>query len=148
MPTEPAPPVAGDGITQRAALAATPEKRVTARGLSEGGSRRDSGEERAARQSAAETYLRQLREHLAEHREYPQEARAKGAEGTVILALVIGRGGEVLSARIDRSSGYADLDGEVHAMIHRASPLPPMPEALAQERLSLRIPVRFRLEDR
>ena len=41
---------------------------------------------------------------------YPEAARARGEQGTVRLALVIDRGGHVVSARLIGSSGSATLD--------------------------------------
>lgn len=41
---------------------------------------------------------------------YPDESATNGDEGTTTLALMIGEDGKVLDAKIDRSSGFADLD--------------------------------------
>lgn len=41
---------------------------------------------------------------------YPEESATNGDEGTTTLALLIGEEGKVLDAKIDRSSGFADLD--------------------------------------
>jgi protein TonB len=46
---------------------------------------------------------------------------------------------------IARSSGYADLDDEVMAMIVRAQPLPPFPASMTQPRIDLTVPIRFSL---
>jgi periplasmic protein TonB len=51
----------------------------------------------------------------------------------------------VLAHNIARSSGYADLDNEVMAMIMRAQPLPPFPANMAQPRIDLTVPIRFSL---
>ena len=52
---------------------------------------------------------------------------------------------EELAHGIARSSGYADLDNEVMAMIMRAEPLPPFPETMPQTRIDLTVPIRFSL---
>jgi protein TonB len=41
---------------------------------------------------------------------YPEESALNGDQGTTTLALLIGENGKVLDAKIDRSSGFADLD--------------------------------------
>ncbi len=41
---------------------------------------------------------------------YPDQAREDGEEGVTRLALQIGTSGKVTSAKIDKSSGYSDLD--------------------------------------
>ncbi len=42
--------------------------------------------------------------------EYPGRARRQGWQGTVDVALTLGRDGSVVEARVDRSSGYPTLD--------------------------------------
>ncbi len=41
---------------------------------------------------------------------YPEESALNGDEGTTTLALLIGEDGKVLDAKIERSSGFSDLD--------------------------------------
>ena len=52
------------------------------------------------------------------------------------------RQGNVLAYKLDRSSGHADLDSEVEAMIRRAQPLP-RPPADMPDRIEMVIPVQF-----
>jgi protein TonB len=49
----------------------------------------------------------------------------------------------VLSSRLARSSGHADLDAETMAMIRRAQPLPAFPHDIPQASMSFTVPVRF-----
>lgn len=42
--------------------------------------------------------------------EYPEESALNGDEGTTTLALLISENGKVLDAKLDQSSGFADLD--------------------------------------
>jgi periplasmic protein TonB len=51
----------------------------------------------------------------------------------------------VLTRRIVRSSGHADLDQEVMEMIVRAQPLPAFPASMTQPTLDLTVPIRFSL---
>ena len=62
-----------------------------------------------------------------------------------MLRFRLGRDGQVLTWRIERSSGDHDLDHAVTAMIHAASPLPPPPPELGGETIELVLPVRFSL---
>ncbi len=50
-----------------------------------------------------------------------------GNRGTATVAFSIDRSGRVLSARLARSSGNANLDKEAIALVRRASPVPPPP---------------------
>ena len=63
----------------------------------------------------------------------------------MLLSFSLDRDGHVLAHSIARSSGYADLDGEVTAMIKRAEPLPPFPASMIQPRIDLTVPIRFSL---
>lgn len=90
-------------------------------------------------------YLATLAAWLERHKQYPQQARARGEEGTVLLRFTIDRHGRLLAWKIDRGSGSAALDREVGTMLQRAEPLPPIPDAMAQAQLELAVPIRFRL---
>ena len=76
---------------------------------------------------------------------YPAEAQSRNEQGVVLLGFTLDRNGQVLAHNIARSSGYADLDNEVMAMIMRAQPLPPFPANMTQPRIDLTVPIRFSL---
>ena len=46
----------------------------------------------------------------SERPDYPQEARKQGWEGTVVLRITVGTGGDVGNVNIQESSGFAELD--------------------------------------
>jgi periplasmic protein TonB len=75
------------------------------------------------------------------NKHYPEAARAKREQGTVRLALTIGRSGHVTSAHIVSSSGSATLDQAALEMARNASgrPLPPEMGSSA----SLIVPIRY-----
>ena len=83
--------------------------------------------------------------HLQQYKRYPSEAQSRGDQGVVLLGFSVDRNGHVLSRRIVHSSGHADLDDEVMAMIDRAQPLPPFPRSMPEEKLDLTVPIRFSL---
>lgn len=97
------------------------------------------------RPGADEDYLASILAWLEKHKEYPREAQRRRQQGTAVLAFELDRQGRVLTYRIKTSSGFAELDREVEAMIKRAEPLPPMPADMAQAKLELQVPVQFRL---
>ncbi len=90
-------------------------------------------------------YIGALMAALERHKQYPGAARFRRAEGTAMLRFRMGRDGRVLQWQLDRSSGDADLDSAVAAMIRAASPLPAPPQELGGEVLELVVPVRFAL---
>jgi protein TonB len=75
------------------------------------------------------------------NRSYPEAARARGEQGTVRLALTIGRSGHVMSARLIASSGSSILDQAALEMARNASGRPLPPEMGSS--VSLIVPVRY-----
>ena len=82
---------------------------------------------------------------LQQFKRYPRQAQSHSEEGVVLLRFSIDRNGHVLAHSVARSSGYADLDDEVMAMIMRAEPLPAFPASMPQPQLDLTVPIRFSL---
>jgi len=87
-----------------------------------------------------------LQTWLEKHKKYPRRARLRHWEGTATLYFTIDRAGNVLSYRVQKSSGHAVLDEEVEAMIQRASPLPAAPPEIQDTRLEFEIAVDFNLK--
>ncbi|HLI20349.1 MAG TPA: energy transducer TonB [Stellaceae bacterium] len=82
---------------------------------------------------------------LEQFKRYPALAQFRRQQGVVYLHFTMDRQGRVLSARIEKSSGFDALDDEALALIHRAEPLPP-PAEVSGETLSLTVPVQFFLK--
>ncbi len=97
---------------------------------------------------ARPSYYSQLAAHLARHKQYPSSARRKGEEGVVTLSFTLARDGRVLDYRIATSSGSPRLDEAVVEMLNKAAPLPPFPEEITQQQLSIRLPIAFALKER
>ena len=97
-------------------------------------SRAASSASAAAARSACAAGLGSLNRH------YPEAARARGDQGTVRLAIAIGRNGHVQSARIIGSSGSSILDQAALVMARGAS-CPPM-----ETSANFVLPVRFHIQ--
>ena len=95
--------------------------------------------------TVAPSWQAALLKHLQNYKRYPRTAQARGEQGVVLLHFKIDRNGRVLTRRILRSSGSAELDGEVLGMIERAQPLPAFPASMTQDELDLTVPIRFSL---
>lgn len=65
-----------------------------------------------------------------------------------MLRFTMDRKGHVLSAKLVRPTGYALLDDETLALIHRAEPLPEPPDTIAGATLTLTVPIEFYLDGR
>jgi protein TonB len=82
---------------------------------------------------------------LARHKRYPPEAQQRRQEGTPLVRITIDRGGHVLAARLERSSGYPLLDAEALALVRRAQPLPPLPDDMTASTVEVVVPLSFRM---
>lgn len=99
------------------------------------------GASAAAAAAALPSYRQMLAAHLQRFKQYP--SGANGQQGTSMLSFVVGRGGQVLSSRLARSSGNAALDAETMSMIRRAQPLPAFPREITQASMSFTVPIQF-----
>lgn len=85
---------------------------------------------------------------LERRKRYPSAAQDAGQEDVVHVRIVMDRNGRVLGAQIRRSRGFALLDGEVAALVRRASPLPKPPKEVVGESITLLVPVEFFIKKR
>jgi protein TonB len=63
----------------------------------------------------------------------------------VVVVFTIASGGQVESWRIKQTSGHNLLDEGAQNTIHRVSHFPPFPAALDRQRLTIEVPLAFRL---
>ena len=93
--------------------------------------------------SARDTWEGTVLAQLNRHRRYPRPAMARRQQGVPWIRFVMDREGRVLSSRLERSSGFPDLDREAVALPKRAQPLPKPPEDKPGDTLELVVPVEF-----
>ncbi|WP_313440172.1 energy transducer TonB [Novosphingobium sp.] len=74
---------------------------------------------------------------------YPREASFRHQQGVPYIRFVMNREGDVLSVRLERSSGIRSLDGEAVSLPKRAAPLPKPPKDVGGETIELVVPVEF-----
>lgn len=95
---------------------------------------------------AERSYIALLAAKLRRQKHYPLAARRTKDEGEVTLFLLIDRHGEVIEARVSKSSGIPSLDASAMRMLEKAKPLPPFFPEMQQSQLAVDIPVSFRLD--
>ncbi len=83
-----------------------------------------------------------LMAHLERRKRYPSSARRARQEGVAQVRFTIDGSGNVQSVALARSSGVAELDDEVVAMVRRASPVPAPPPGVGR---TIVVPVQFNL---
>lgn len=90
-----------------------------------------------------ETWEGRVLAALNQRRRYPRLAMARREQGVPWVRFVMDRDGKVLSARLERPSGFPDLDREAVVLPKRAQPLPKPPAERPGDRLELVVPVEF-----
>lgn len=87
-----------------------------------------------------------LQREIAKHKQYPRIAQMRGWQGESVVEIAIDSSGNVLSSRIQTSSGYEALDNQALEMVKKASPFPAPPSVLQGRSFNVLVPVSFRLE--
>ena len=82
---------------------------------------------------------------LQAHKSYPDEARRRGDEGTVLVRFVVGRDGQVLTVTLARSSGSPILDEAAKAIFYNAR-VPAFTADMIQNQAIVTVPIHYRLE--
>ena len=97
--------------------------------------------------SALQGYLREVRLLLEKNKDYPWMARRRNIQGVVALVFTIGSGGQIEAYRISRASGHDLLDDAARDTIRRVGKFPPFPPELNRQKLTIEVPLAFRLSN-
>jgi protein TonB len=99
------------------------------------------------RASAAQlsSWHRKIVIQLQRHKNYPAAAQAHREAGVATVAFTIDREGKVVATRVIHSSGFASLDQETIATVHRAAPFPPPPANLPGPTFDFTVPIQFNI---
>jgi TonB family protein len=89
-------------------------------------------------------YRSLLSSWLETHKRYPPEARQRGEEGRAVLRFRVDRSGRVIDYSVVSSTGFADLDAAVEAMM-RGAVLPPFPVSMREPEIEVSVTIRFGL---
>jgi protein TonB len=77
---------------------------------------------------------------------FPSAARRRGLTGNPVIEVTLRRDGRLQAARIQRSSGHAEIDAAALEILRLASPFDPFPTELARDFRTLRFPYEWRFE--
>jgi len=100
--------------------------------------------QKAAEPPIAADWQRALAAWLAAHKTYPELARRRGVEGSVVLRFTANRSGHVLDVSLLSSAGSPVLDGAAEAMVRDAA-LPPFTAAMLRDTVSVTVTIRYAL---
>lgn len=93
---------------------------------------------RADAQRATEKWGDKVRNHIAR---YVRRASVNARGRTISVSIIVGRSGEILSARLVNGSGSADSDQRVLEAVRNSSPTPSAPAEFMASRQPFTIPV-------
>lgn len=103
---------------------------------------------RVSRQNILDGYLAIIRTMLERNKEYPLWGKRNGWEGTVRLHFVVSRDGTIEDINVIGSSGFSILDRTAERTVRRIGKFPSIPKELTMDRLSLDVPLVFKLVNR
>ncbi len=101
-----------------------------------------------SKQNILDGYLTTIRTMLERNKEYPLGARRNSWEGTVKLRFVVSRRGTIEDINVIGSSGFSILDEAAERTVRRIGKFPSIPKELTMNRLSLDVPLVFKLVNR
>lgn len=87
-------------------------------------------------------YFQRLKDLIRQHKRYPEEAKRRGQEGTVIVKIKITETGKIEKVEILKSSGIPALDRETLRVLKSLGTLPPPP---LSKPLELNLEVEYKL---
>lgn len=103
-----------------------------------------AAQHRQALEGFARFVVGRVREYLQRGVVYPPEALANRWEGTVRIAVLYGRAGDLQGIVVSASSGHRVLDEAALALVRKID-LPQAPAALRDTEFDIAFPVAFRL---
>lgn len=83
------------------------------------------------------SYMKLLKDKIQNVWVYPEQARLKNQQGTLLVEFGINKNGSLAYAKVIRSSGYPLLDEAAIKAIKEASPFNPLPDRFGVERLNI-----------
>ncbi|MGC8615690.1 MAG: energy transducer TonB [Desulfurella sp.] len=83
------------------------------------------------------SYMKLLKDKIQNVWVYPEQARLKNQQGTLLVEFGINKNGSLAYTKVIRSSGYPILDEAAIKAIKEASPFNPLPERFGVDRLNI-----------
>ncbi len=146
--------LAGDNLANIAPPTPAPAPIEPARSASAESAARPSGPAPGANPGAPmatpdfrASYLSKIIQQVARHKRFPRMERERGRQADVVVRFVILQNGHIEKLELVQASPYQGFNEEALASVQRSLPFPAIPHEIGQDRLVLRIKLKFRLED-
>ena len=114
--------------------------------LSTENSARSAGKLAGSRASDLALYRTRVIEIIQRNHSYPEQAFELEQQGMVQVRCKISSDGSVMETRIERASRYPSLNQGALELLRRVGKFPPLPKSLANEPLSIVLPIQYLLE--
>ena len=114
-------------------------------GPQEGQAKESGGSPRALDPDTLEKYINQVVRKIDRKKYYPRLAKENGEEGTVRIKITLGKTGNLLGYQVLQGTAYSRLKRATQQTVQAAAPFPPLPAGYGKSKLSIEVPVRFRL---
>lgn len=88
-------------------------------------------------------WMRAVTERVRQFYYYPDVALAAGKTGVATVRFSVRRNGQVDRLEIGKSSGDEALDKAAYDIMHKAQPLPPIPDRMHVDRIEGELPINF-----
>ena len=88
-------------------------------------------------------WMRAVTERVRQFFYYPDAALAVRTTGVVTMHFSVSRDGQIDKLQISKSSGNDGLDKAAYDIMHKAQPLPPIPERMHTDRVEGDLPINF-----
>jgi protein TonB len=88
-------------------------------------------------------WMRAVTERVRQFFYYPDTALAMRTTGVVTMHFSVRRNGRIDRLEISKSSGNAGLDKAAYDIMHKAQPLPPIPDRMHTDRVDGDLPINF-----
>ncbi len=82
-------------------------------------------------------FMRKLKEKIESVWKYPEEAARRGISGDLYISFSIHKNGSLGEVKLERTSGYSDLDKAAMKALRDAAPYWPLPDDLKEDELSI-----------
>ncbi|WP_417318661.1 TonB family protein [Emcibacter sp.] len=90
-----------------------------------------------------QNYYSSLQQWIQRYQTYPSQARRLKQQGVVLVRLGIAAEGRLLFVRVHKSSGYPLLDVAALEAVRLAAPMPPLPEGIGRQVLTVILPMQY-----
>ena len=97
-------------------------------------------------ESLYDSYGKSLQKQCERNKQYPAIAVRRSLEGSGVVVVKFGTGGQLQSVAIEQSSGHKALDDQAIVMVKKSLSDLPLPAKLKGRDFKISVPFEFRLE--